>query len=107
MEGAVLAPAIKPVLVCALVGALEFTVKTRVSTVAAEAIVVIVITVGKRGSERRAQCERGCRQDYLVHGYISPVETGPNNRGQLTVVRRCQHQDGEDGFMVCTLPACG
>jgi hypothetical protein len=106
MEGAVLAPAFKPFLVCALVGVPEFTVKTRVSTVAAEAIVVIVITVGKRGSESRAQCERGCRQDYLVHGYISPVETGPNNCGQVAVVRRCQLQVGDDGSMMRMLSAC-
>ena len=106
MEGPVLAPALKPVLVCALVGVPEFTVKTRVSTVAAEAIVVIVITVGKRGSESRAQCERGCRQDYLVHGYISPVEIGPNNCGQVTVARRCQLQAGDDGYMMCMLSAC-
>jgi hypothetical protein len=105
MVTAVLAPALKPFLVCALVGLPEFTVKTRVSAVAAEAIVAIVVAVGKRGSERRAQCERGCRQDYLVHGYISPVETGPNNCGQVAVVRRCLLQVGDDGSMMCMLSA--
>jgi hypothetical protein len=72
MEGAVLAPALKPFLVSTLVGVLELIVKTRVKSIAAGATTVImIITVGKRGSERRAQCERGCSQDCLVHDCTS------------------------------------
>lgn len=77
------AAALKPIFVSALVGILELIVKTSVRAAAAT-IVTVIITVGKRGSERRAQCERGCRQDYLMHA-PSPIEAGSHDCGQLTV----------------------
>ena len=59
MEGAVLAAALKPIFVSALVGILELIVITRVGAVAT-ALTTVIIAVGKCRNERRAQCERGC-----------------------------------------------